>query len=105
VHFSHTAKSSTLLLLLFPLLLLLLLFQGCAALTLSAGSSVLLTVLFLMGNLPLEWAFLDSSLYYLTTCADLANMAVAWWLRLVAVRRQQALTLAALPAATGQQWT
>jgi hypothetical protein len=62
-------------------------------------------VLFLMGNLPLEWAFLDSSLYYLTAAADLANIAVAWWLRLQAVRRQQALALAALPATTGQQWT
>lgn len=58
-----------------------------------------------MGNLPLEWAYLDSSLYYLTACADLANIAVAWSIRLQGVRRQQALTLAALPAATGQQWT
>lgn len=81
------------------------LLQGCAALTQSTGSAGLLTVLFLMGNLPLEWAFLDSSLYYLTAAADLANIAVAWWLRLQAVRRQQALALAALPATTGQQWT
>jgi hypothetical protein len=73
--------------------------------TQSLGSAALLTVLFLMGNVPLEWAFLDSSLYYLTAAADLANIAVAWWMRLHAVRRQQALALAALPSATGQRWS
>jgi hypothetical protein len=87
------------------LLLLLLLLQGCTAMTQSAGSAGLLTVLFLMGNVPLEWAFLDSSLYYLTVFADLANISVAWWMRLAAVRRQQELALAALPGNAGQQWT
>lgn len=88
------------------LLLLLLLLQGCTAMTQSAGSAVLLTVLFLMGNVPLEWAFLDSSLYYLTAFADLTNISVGWWMRLAAVRRQHELALAALPPGNaGQQWT
>jgi hypothetical protein len=73
--------------------------------TQSAGSAGLLTVLFFMGNVPLEWAFLDSSLYYLTVAADLANISVAWWLRLQAVKRQQLLALAALPDARGQEWS
>jgi hypothetical protein len=79
--------------------------QGCAALTQSPGSAVLLTVLFLMGNVPLEWAFLNGALFYVTVAADLANIGIAWWLRLQGARQQQALTLAALRAETGQQWT
>ncbi|KAF6265426.1 hypothetical protein COO60DRAFT_955373 [Scenedesmus sp. NREL 46B-D3] len=69
--------------------------QGCAALTEAPGSAVLLTALFLLGNVPLEWAFLDSALYYLNLLASMADIAVAWWIRLAGVRRQQLLEMAA----------
>lgn len=68
--------------------------QGCAALTEAPGSAGLLTVLFLMGNVPLEWAFLDSALYYLNIVASMADIAVAWWIKLAGIRRQQLLELA-----------
>jgi hypothetical protein len=69
--------------------------QGCSALTEAPGSAVLLTALFLLGNVPLEWAFLDSALYYLNVLASMAEIAVAWWIHLAGVRRQQLLELAA----------
>jgi hypothetical protein len=78
------------------------LMQGCAAVTEAPGSAVLLTVLFLMGNTPLEWAFLDSSLYYCTLAASFADMAAAWWIKLQGIRRQRLLQLDVPPAG---QWS
>ena len=54
------------------------LLQGCCALSQSPGAAVLLTVLFVMGNTPLEWAYLDGPLYYLPLLASMGNILVAW---------------------------
>lgn len=70
------------------------LMQGCIALTEAPGTAVLLTVLFLMGNVPLEYAFLDGSLYYLNLVASMMDICVAWWIRLDGIRQQHALQLA-----------
>lgn len=77
------------------------LMQACVALTEAPGAVVLLTVLFLMGNVPLEYAFLDSSLYYLNIVASMMDIAVAWWMKLQGVRQRHVLQLseAAIPPA------
>jgi hypothetical protein len=54
------------------------LLQGCSALSQSPGAAVLLTVLFVMGNTPLECAYLDGPLFYLPLLASMGNMLVAW---------------------------
>eukprot|EP00878_Enallax_costatus_P013597 GHUV01014216.1.p1 GENE.GHUV01014216.1~~GHUV01014216.1.p1 ORF type:complete len:562 (+),score=138.20 GHUV01014216.1:2017-3702(+) len=70
------------------------LMQGCIALTEAPGTAVLLTALFLMGNTPLEYAFLDGSLFYLNLVASMLDMCVAWWIKLDGIRQQHLMQLA-----------
>ncbi|KAF8066351.1 hypothetical protein HT031_002675 [Scenedesmus sp. PABB004] len=75
------------------------LLRGAVALSEAPGVSALLTALFLLGNTPLEWAFLDGSLYYVTLATSFADMAVAWARHLADARRAGALAAGGPPPA------
>lgn len=81
------------------------LMQGCIALTEAPGAAVLLTALFLMGNTPLEFAFLDGSLFYLNLVASMIDMGVAWWIKLEGIRTQQVMQLAQTVIAPAGRWS
>jgi hypothetical protein len=61
------------------------LLQACAALTQAPATAALLTVLYLLGNVPNWDAFLDGSLFFLTVLAAMVDMLCALWVQLRAL--------------------
>lgn len=69
------------------------LLQGCVAVTEAPASAVLMTVIYFMGNIPNDLAYLDGPLFFVTLLCSLADMLTAWSVRLNSSRLSYAQQL------------
>jgi hypothetical protein len=54
------------------------LLQAAAAVTSAPGCAMLLSVLWVLGNTPLTYSYLDSTLFLMVLAGNMADMVVAW---------------------------